>query len=126
MGRIVRLKRVDILLSALATVTPRNWVLQIVGNGEEKSKLQDLAKSLCLSENVVFTGVLDNSRVRKTLAQSDVLILPSDFDGWGAVVNESLLSGTPVICSDYCGAADLIRDDTLGALFECNSVKSLA
>jgi len=125
-GQINRGKRVDLLLQALATVASRDWILQIVGDGPERPNIESLAKKFRLSGNVSFFGIVDNARVGEILAQSDVLVLPSRFDGWGAVANESLMAGTPVICSDQCGAADLLQDDFLGAVFECGSVKSLA
>ena len=48
------------------------------------------------------------------MAAADVLVLPSRFDGWGAVVNEALMVGTPVICSDRCGASDVIENGRNG------------
>jgi len=124
-GQIIRRKRVDLLLHALALVTPQNWTLQIVGDGGERPNIERLTKKLNLSGNVSFLGVIDNSEVREILSKSDVLVLPSRFDGWGAVANESLMCGTPVICSDYCGVASLLADD-IGAVFNHGSVRSLA
>src|SRR5437870_11248743 len=58
---------------------------------------------------------------------ADLLVLPSRYDGWGAVINEALMSGIPAICSDNCGAADLVRSSVqLGAVFRAGSAIDLA
>jgi glycosyltransferase involved in cell wall biosynthesis len=59
------------------------------------------------------------------LEHADVLLLPSRYDGWGAVVNEALMCGVPVVCSDNCGAADLLREPWRGSTFKMGSVESL-
>ena len=62
---------------------------------------------------------MSNEQVRQELLKSDVLILPSKFDGWGCVVNEALQCGLRVIVSDACGAHSLIQENhDLGEVFE--------
>jgi len=56
---------------------------------------------------------------------SDLLILPSRFDGWGAVVNEALMHGVPVVCSSSCGSQDLLRESWRGGVFESEDVSGL-
>jgi glycosyltransferase involved in cell wall biosynthesis len=65
------------------------------------------------------------AQARQMNASFDLLILPSQFDGWGAVVNEALMCGVPVICSDQCGAADLLAESWRGSIFRNASVGSL-
>jgi glycosyltransferase involved in cell wall biosynthesis len=88
--------------------------------------LQGLARRLRIDDRVSFLGARSNTDVWDLLAASDVLVLPSGIDGWGAVANEALMSGTPVICSDYCGASDLIRDGDCGRTFRAGSIADLA
>jgi len=59
------------------------------------------------------------------MEKADVTLLPSRHDGWGAVVNESLMAGTPVICSTACGAAELVRQPWLGTVFHVGRVDDL-
>jgi glycosyltransferase involved in cell wall biosynthesis len=68
---------------------------------------------------------MENAKAMDLLNQSNLLVLPSQFDGWGAVVNEALMRGTPVICSDMCGAKDLIVSSLQGQVFKSGSVDSL-
>ena len=109
-GQLIPRKRLDRLLRALAAVRSTDWVFRIIGDGSERRSLEKLALELNLLRRITFTGALDNGAVRNELANADLFVLPSRWDGWGAVVNEALMSGTPVICSSYCGAADLISE----------------
>jgi len=52
-------------------------------------------------------------------------VLPSRFDGWGMLVNESLAVGTPVICTAACGAAAIVTDEQLGCVVPTDKVASL-
>lgn len=55
------------------------------------------------------------------LENTDCLILPSSFDGWGAVVNEALLHGCRCIVSDYAGSHSLIKHTGFGNVFPSNN-----
>src|SRR5208283_5061000 len=124
-GQLIKRKRVDLLIHSLHRMNSRDWFLRVIGNGKERSGLEKLVNCLGLANMIDFTGVLDNMSARKQLAKSDLFVLPSRWDGWGAVVNEALMCGVPVICSDYCGAADLIHNGFNGELFRCDSLESL-
>lgn len=124
-GQLIGRKRVDLLLRALSAVRLGNWHLDIVGTGALRSKLEALCLALGLSEAVTFHGAKGNVEVRAMLGCTDVLVLPSYWDGWGAVVNEALCAGSRVICSDHCGAADLVATPRIGSVFAEGSVDSL-
>ncbi|MHB9131487.1 MAG: glycosyltransferase family 4 protein [Armatimonadota bacterium] len=123
-GQCVQRKGVDVLLRALAT-QPGDWQLQIVGQGDQQEALRALRTKLGLDDRVTFLSVLPNPSVMALLQRSDLLILPSRFDGWGAVVNEALLRGTPVVCTDKCGAADLLQASWQGDVVPVDSVQAL-
>lgn len=125
-GQLIKRKRFDLILMALKRVTSRKWKLKIVGDGELRESLEKMTADFDLCDRVEFTGVLNNVQVRHELAQTDIFLLASHWDGWGAVVNEALMSGVPVVCSDYCGAAVLLRPDLTGDVFESDNVDSLA
>lgn len=124
-GQLIVRKDVDLLLEALAALTHLSWHLEIVGDGPEKRSLESFSKNKGLQENVSFLGLMENREAMKVLSRSDLLILPSRWDGWGAVVNEALIRGVPVISSDYCGAADLLRSKERGSVMKAGSVESL-
>ena len=124
-GQCIRRKGIDLLLQALSTLQYLNWKLQIIGDGERKEAFEKLALQLGLSERVNFLGVLKNADARFVMKNSDLFVLPSRWDGWGAVVNEALMEGVPVVCSDLCGSADLLGNLERGETFPAGSVTGL-
>jgi len=79
--------------------------LSIIGTGVLEDDLREKIKGTKCN----YLGKVPNKEVHQKIADSDVLILPSLYDGWGAVINEALMCGTPVIASDRCGASILLR-----------------
>jgi glycosyltransferase involved in cell wall biosynthesis len=79
--------------------------LNIIGRGPLENQL----KEAIIDTNCCYLGKVPNQDVHKIIANSDLLILPSIYDGWGAVVNEALMCGTPVIASDNCGSSILLQ-----------------
>ena len=125
LGQLIERKGVDILLKALGYVADLNWRLTIVGDGNQKSTLMALGKKLGLENRITFRASLENQIAMQVMKQTDLFVLPSRHDGWGVVVNEALMCGVPVICSDHCGAAELLREAWRGEVFQANSVESL-
>ncbi len=125
-GQFIRRKGLDILLRGFAAVPEQTAQLRLLGDGVEKEHLQNRARSLGIHERVVWLPSRSQKDVQIEMAKADLTLLPSRHDGWGAVVNESLQSGTPVICSATCGAADLIREPWLGSVFRSGCVEDLA
>lgn len=124
-GQLIVRKRVDLLLQAFARLERPEARLRLIGQGPEEGALQALAQRLGIAERVQFLPGMPNAQTVAAMAQADLLVLPSRFDGWGAVVNEALMVGTPVVCSNRCGASDLIEDGRNGYVFEAGSVDSL-
>ena len=123
-GRLLRLKGIDLLLRALANLPGKR--LTIIGDGPERSRLQRLARRIHVNERITWEGNHTGPQVAKFIASSSLLVLPSRKDGWGAVINEALMLGTPVVCSSACGASDLIRRTFLGSVFRSGDVADLA
>lgn len=124
-GQLIARKGIDILLRALASLHELDWVLQIIGDGPLRQSLNALACRLGIADRIIWRKVLANDMVKREMAASDLLVLPSYYDGWGAVVNEALMVGTPVVVSDACGASDLVQFPRLGGIFHAGSVGSL-
>lgn len=122
-GSLTKRKNHQLLLNALSNLS--NYSLRIIGDGPQRVRLKNLCSNLDISHKVTFSGVLPNNKVIKKIVSADVLVLPSLFDGWGAVVNEALSVGTPVICSDACGSSSLIDDFWKGSVFKSNKVDDL-
>ncbi len=124
-GELAEWKGVDLLLMALAEVVDVRWRLSIVGSGKQSGRLRTLVRLLALDDRIDWLGVLSNVAVRNHLAATDLLVLPSRYDGWGAVVNEALMAGAMVVASDSCGSEVLVGDDWRGGVFQSGSVPAL-
>jgi glycosyltransferase involved in cell wall biosynthesis len=116
-GQLIYRKGVDLLLQAIARLPQSGWSLTVIGDGSERKSLEVQAKSKGLSSRVRFLGNLDNITVLNAVQAADLLVLPSRWDGWGAVINESLMVGTPVIVSDASGSASLVVHEICGQVF---------
>lgn len=123
-GRLIPLKRIDLLINALAKIAPLDFELIIVGAGPDKPRLEELAKH-CLGNRVRWLGQLPSSGVPAVLGQADCLVLPSEHDGWGAVISEALILGTPAVCSDACGASEAVLASGDGGVFPNGDVDAL-
>lgn len=124
-GQLIARKRVDLLLRAFSRLDVPSARLRIIGQGRQEAALKRLTTRLKIADRVQFVPGLPNADTVAAMANADVLVLPSRFDGWGAVVNEALMAGTPVICSNRCGASDLIDNGRNGYVFEAGSADAL-
>ena len=127
-GRLIGLKRVDLLVDAfLAIARDRpDWDLVIVGDGPLKAKL--LARiPPDLSDRIIWAGFLDDQATVSAIYRNcDVLVLPSDFEPWALVINEAVCAGLAVVSSNVVGAAaELVRDDVNGRLFPPGDLPAL-
>lgn len=121
-------KSVDTLLIstmiARKTSSDNKIELTLIGDGPERTKLEAIVNKNQLG-NVRFLGSQKQSEIPRLLAHHDILVLPSIYDGWGAVVNEGLQAGLFTICSDACGAKDLLHDPRCGTVFRAGDVRQL-
>ena len=124
-GAFVPCKRLDIFIKALADLQELDWALTMIGSGPLEERLRQMVGERGLSERVRFMGPLKNQAVIAEIGRCDLFVLSSRHDGWGAVVNEALMEGVPVICSDRCGARDLLQEPWRGEVFRADSIASL-
>lgn len=95
----------------------------IIGGGPLEKELQNAIKD---NDKIHFLGRLKNEAVASIIASCDLLVLPSLFDGWGAVINEALSQGTRVLCSENCGASSLLDGNIRGGIFSLHNQDSLS
>jgi glycosyltransferase involved in cell wall biosynthesis len=126
LGQCIRRKAGDVLIGAMKHVSAGEWVLDVIGDGPQREDWIKLSKTLGLSERVRFTRTLSHKEALLKIGESDVYVLPSRFDGWGASVGESLTLGTPVVCSASCGSMDLLGESWRGDVFRSEDERELA
>jgi glycosyltransferase involved in cell wall biosynthesis len=123
-GQFIPLKRLDLLIAALGELTDQNFELVVIGSGPLDNVFRTQAESV-LGDKVDWVGKLPSNEVRAYMAVADCLILPSLYDGWGAVISEALMCGTPVICSDTCGSAGVVDKSGVGIVFRADDAGEL-
>ena len=122
-GRITRDKGINELLEAYFSLNT-DAKLFLVGGIEENHKLNlDLLNKAIEDKNAIFVGNVTD--VEKYYATMDVLILPSYREGFGNVIIEAGVMGTPAIVSNIPGPKDAIRDSETGLLVKVKNVKDL-
>jgi len=126
-SRLLDWKRLEDLaesLRHLARRTRERFVLLLIGDGPHTAPLQ----AFQASNDVRFKwlpAVLYEEMMRY-YAASDFLVLPSEGDIWGLVVNEALSMGKPVVCTNRIGASELVRDGWNGFKVAPRSPHALA
>ncbi|MGB5934215.1 MAG: glycosyltransferase family 4 protein, partial [Anaerolineae bacterium] len=113
-GRLVEEKGIDLLLHAWAEVVQREPAarLLIVGDGDKRSCLEELADRLDLNRHVHFTGgVTDTVHY---LQACDMYVQPSFTEGLPIAVLEAMACGLPVLATAVGGVTDLMRDGQNG------------
>lgn len=110
-GRLSWPKGFDRLLRAWGLRSHRgsNAFLLVVGDGEDREALRQMARDLGISDSVRFEPA-DPPRARQYLACSDAFVISSRHEGMANVLLEAMVAGVPVISSPVSGSVDLIQD----------------
>jgi glycosyltransferase involved in cell wall biosynthesis len=96
----------------------------VVGDGPEREALQALAGRLGISDQVVFTGFVED--IWPLMAELDLLAIPSLWEGFGLVAAEGLSLGVPVVASDVGGLPEVVRHCETGFLVPPSDAPALA
>ena len=111
------------LLEGLARVANHNWTLELVGDGPLLESVRARAAQLELSDRVVFSGSCND--VARRLAQSDVFVLISNWEGLPLSILEAMRAGLPVIASRVGGVPEAVVDGETGYLVERGDAEGL-
>ena len=127
-GRLVFYKNVDLLIRAYQEVIKEVPLskLVIAGVGPMELEWKKLAKSLGLSANVIFLGLVTHQEKIKLLRECAALALPSSFEGFGLVILESFAMRKPVLVSKIPPFDEIVTQNVDGYLLEYNDVRQWA
>lgn len=123
---------IDVLLNAFALLTKelgKNTLkLSIAGSGPKSDEYQALARELDIHEAVCFLGWIDNTDVPNFLADLDIFVIPSRWDGesFGVVAVEAGAAGLPCVVSDVGGLPEVVVNGTTGIVVEKENSVALA
>lgn len=127
-GYIGKHKGIHVLMDALSYIKDKDrMMLNLVGDGEDRSRIEEFVKQNGFGDMVKFWGKVDNSSIESVYKDTDVLILPSVWpDNHPVSICEAMASGIPVIASRIGGIPELVEDGKTGYLFEAGDSKELA
>lgn len=115
-GNLIQRKGLDLLLDAVDRVNSKDLrlVLTVYGSG-------DVSKFNFDGVSKIYGGSIPFGNAQSVIHKYDFLVLPSRYDGWGVVVNESIMANVPVLASDMVGAAPMLNKWNCGLTFDsCN------
>lgn len=126
-AKLQQWKRPLDLLRAFAKANLPNAYLLYAGSGPLLPQLQSEAASLGVASRVRFLGFVNQSQLPAVYTAADLLILPSEFEPFGLVVNEAMCCGCATAASDRCGAArDLVGPVCPDFVFPAGDIDALA
>jgi len=126
-GRLVTTKGVRLLLNAAQILREQNrrFALKIIGDGPERSSLEQLARDSQLHDCVQFTGRLSGTDLEAAFANASLAVVPSlGGEVFGLVVAENMQRALPVIASDLGAFTEVLGD--CGVIFRTGDAKHLA
>jgi len=130
LGNLVRRKGLTTLLEALAAEPAPAAVLAVAGDGRFEpsfaAAVKRRAERLGLSQRVEWLGPLYDSALAERLAASQILVVPSAYEGFGIAYLEGMSFGLPAIGGSDGGASEVIQEGENGFLVRPGDVASLA
>jgi teichuronic acid biosynthesis glycosyltransferase TuaC len=126
-GNLLRGKGHEIVLKAIAQVTPQHPGLRcnMIGEGPDQTRFADLARSLGIAERVSFLGRQDRRAVAQAMRECTIFALPSRFEGLGCAYLEAMASAKPVIACEGQGIGEIIQHRHNGWLIPVDGVSEM-
>ncbi|MGC2613677.1 MAG: glycosyltransferase family 4 protein [Terracidiphilus sp.] len=111
-GGLVPLKACDLALRAAAPILRNNTArFTVIGDGPERGRLEQLAKTLGVEDSVIFCGWLSHAEVLKRMRTADIFLFPSVRDNGAGVVFEALACGAVPVVADFGGPGDIVHPE---------------
>ena len=115
-GRLAAFKGLPILLESLKALKKHHpdITLTVVGDGGDRTSLEEMTVDLGLSSNVNFVGYKSQAEVRKYFEETDVFVLSSFAEGVPVVLMEAMAAGVPVVATQIAGVNELVENGISG------------
>lgn len=120
LGNVIQRKGLHTLLNALAQMPNNSWSLTVAGSLDMdlgySMRIKGIVDGYKIGDRVNFTGYLETNAVQKVLREHQVLVLPSEYEGFGISYLEGMGFGLPAIATIAGGASEIITQGVNGFL----------
>lgn len=128
-GRLVKLKHCDHAIRVIKRLKKDGKYarLTIIGDGPERNKLEKLALTLGVAEQVDFKGRCTIDITRSIIDKANIFLFTSDFkEGWGVTLNECMNAGCACVCSHAAGSTNyLVDEEKDGFIYQSGNIDVL-
>lgn len=130
-GHIREIKGQIILIQALNYLKDLDWDITLVGDASPsdiyyKKELNEEIKRSNQSDRVFWAGRLEGERLAEAYAASNIVVVPSLYEGYGLVIREAMSSGIPVVASNVGGIPEILINGVNGFLVPAADPVALA
>ena len=127
-GRLSSEKGVPVLFKSIEILKSHQYTLELtlLGDGEDRQFLENLAQEMQISELIKFGGFVDQKDIVKILRASDIFVLPSFAEGIPVALMEAMAMGIPVIATHVGGVSELVVDQITGQVVSPADANGLA
>jgi len=126
-GRMIPQKDLTTLIDSFAQVVKKrnDVVLWLVGDGEQRKKLEEYVSRKEIAESVLFCGYIEYQNIPKYYSACDIVCMSSVYEGTCRTIHEGMAAGKPVVSTNVDGALDAIQEGTTGHIVEKRSPSEL-
>lgn len=126
-GRLTAEKQVEVILQAMTKLDPAlDTTFDIVGGGDQRKQLENLANQLGLGDRVTFHGRTTDAELRAILSRASLFVIASIAELQSIATMEAMASALPIVAADAVALPHLVHDGENGYLFEPGNVDELA
>lgn len=127
-GRLAAIKGADILLEAVALLIRKGGRIGVVlvGDGEERARLQSLATELGIGDLMHFAGRIPRDDIFSAIRGFDIAVVPSREEGFGLSALEAMAVGLPLVASNVDALGEVVEDGCTGLLFNSGDPADLS
>jgi glycosyltransferase involved in cell wall biosynthesis len=126
-GRITGEKQINVLLKAVSLLSAElDATLEVVGGGDQKKNLENLAVTLGIADRVTFTGYVTEEELRAAYTRATVFAMPSIAELQSIATMEAMATALPIVAANAMALPHLVHDGENGYLFKPGDAQELA